>query len=289
MILVLDLNPAIDRYAETDDIFYEEPVRLGEIIDRAGGKGVNVSRVLKQQGIAHTLFTLGASDPQQKFSLLLEQENLPAEVFPVRKEIRLNHTIRIRSNGRLLKLNAPGPGLDKNEAQGLLRILKEKTDEAQWILVSGSTAPGISIVDLAGVLAAASRRLPLLLDTQPDLTLAVMAQGSLHSLLPNRPEAASLAGCALDTPEALELWMTAIHPGVRYPIVTDGAKGAWYLDETGRLAHARPPRIESGLTVGAGDAFAAGWLAAMYRGSSVQDSLELALLLGAEACTRQGS
>jgi ribokinase len=109
--------------------------------------------------------------------------------------------------------------------------------------------------------------------------------GGVDLLLPNRDEAAVLTG--EDDPEAAARALVA-RTGVREVVVTLGAGGALWTDGTAVVrvaAHA----AEVVDTTGAGDAFAAGWLAARRGGADARVALEAACAAGARAVTGQGA
>ena len=104
-------------------------------------------------------------------------------------------------------------------------------------------------------------------------------------LLPNAQEAAALTG--LGDPEAAARALTAHADEV---VVTLGAAGALWTD--GAALHRVPAAAPEGLvldTTGAGDAFAAGWIAARRRGAGPEAALTSAVALAARALTGPGA
>ncbi len=289
MILVLGLNPAIDRYAETDSFYFEEPIRLDSIEDQAGGKGTNVSRELKRLNTPHILLTLAGPSPRDPFDQLLQQEDLPVRVLPLSASPRLNQTIRFRDTGSILKLNTPGPTLEHNQWLALKEQLRTLGRDTEWLMLSGSIAPGIPPEELVRELENLPSTCRIVADTTPGMVRLLLEKGKLYSLLPNRSEAEELAGQKLDTADAMRHFLIKLKRHVEIPLVTDGAQGVWYLDESDDIQRLGAPVVRVVSSVGAGDAFAAGWLTGLSRGWTMQQCLELALRLGSEACTRKGN
>jgi sugar/nucleoside kinase (ribokinase family) len=105
-------------------------------------------------------------------------------------------------------------------------------------------------------------------------------------LLPNLDEARVLTG--LDEPEAAARALAAA-AGAREVVVTLGAGGALWTDGE-QVVRADAPAVETiADTTGAGDAFAAGWLAARRGGAGPQAALAAACGLGARAVARPGA
>jgi ribokinase len=106
-------------------------------------------------------------------------------------------------------------------------------------------------------------------------------------LLPNLDEARALTG--EDAPEAAARALVAGAAGAREVVVTLGAGGALWTDGTA-VARAAAPEVARVVdTTGAGDAFAAGWLAARRGGADPQAALAAACALGAQAVQRAGA
>jgi sugar/nucleoside kinase (ribokinase family) len=103
-------------------------------------------------------------------------------------------------------------------------------------------------------------------------------------LLPNRDEATALTG--EDDPERAARTLVE-RAGVREVVVTLGADGALWTDGATVLRAPAPP-AEVVDTTGAGDAFAAGWLAARHAGADARTALESACVTGARAVAGVG-
>jgi ribokinase len=106
--------------------------------------------------------------------------------------------------------------------------------------------------------------------------------GQVDLLLPNLDEARVLTG--LEDPEAAARALTA-----REVVVTLGPDGALWTDGTELVRVSAPNGGAVVDTTGAGDAFAAGWLAARARGDAPAAALTAACALGARAVSRAGA
>jgi ribokinase len=110
--------------------------------------------------------------------------------------------------------------------------------------------------------------------------------GGVDVLLPNLDEARVLTG--EDEPEAAARGLV-VRAGAREVIVTLGASGALWTDGHA-VVRAAASEVEHVVdTTGAGDAFAAGWLAARRAGADPQTALSAACALGSRAVSRAGA
>jgi sugar/nucleoside kinase (ribokinase family) len=110
--------------------------------------------------------------------------------------------------------------------------------------------------------------------------------GGADVLLPNLDEARVLTGA--DEPEAAARALV-VRAGAREVIVTLGASGALWTDGRDVLRVAAPDATRVVDTTGAGDAFAAGWLAARRSGLEPPAALSAACALGSRAVARAGA
>src|SRR3712207_673224 len=155
MISTLTPNPGLDLTYELSDGLARGAVRRAAAVSvEAGGKGINVSRNLVNNGVpSRAVVPVGGASGEQFLSLLGELE-IELERVPVAGEVRIN-TALAESSGALTKINAAGPTLSE---EGVDRLLAETATAAQgasWLAVCGSLSPGAPEDLYARVVAAA--------------------------------------------------------------------------------------------------------------------------------------
>jgi 1-phosphofructokinase len=142
MIVTVTPNPSLDRTLEVEELRRGEVVRAHADRSDAGGKGVNVSRALVANGHAsRAVLPLGGADGELLAALLTEL-GIEVAAVPIADEIRSNVTV-VEPDGTVTKLNAPGPRLSDEEVEALLRRSVQAADGAEWVVASGSLAPGM--------------------------------------------------------------------------------------------------------------------------------------------------
>ncbi|TQJ31887.1 1-phosphofructokinase [Microbacterium sp. SLBN-146] len=295
MIITLTANPSLDR-----TIVLEDALRPGEVQsasegrEDAGGKGINVARVIAAAGAdARAILPLADDDP---FASALRAAGLRSEAVPIAGRARSNLTITDPA-GTTTKLNLPGAELSREERSAIVRTVVEATAEARWLVLAGSLPPGAGdgfYVDvISAVRAAHGDRAPLVaVDTSGPALTAVVNDAAPDLIKPNDEELAELAGVAISDgdlahavlPVARELVPTK----VRAALVTLGAAGAVLVTSAGAWS-GRPPRIRVVSTVGAGDSSLAGYLLAEAAGGTPEDCLRSAIRYGAAAASLQGT
>lgn len=262
MIVTLTANPSVDRTLELDRLEVGEVNRAAATHLHAGGKGINVSRVLVGAGVP-TLAVLpaGGSDGDLLVRLLGEQ-GVAAAAVPVRGETRSNITL-VESSGATTKVNAPGPELGADEVDALLDAVRVRLVGARMVVAAGSLPAGTDEVFLDRLAdLAADAGVPLALDTSGAPLAHAVRHGRLAIVKPNDEELGELVGRELVTVgDVLDAAREVIALGTRTVLVSLGAHGALLVDAERSWWAGGDPLVPAS-TVGAGDATLAGYLVA---------------------------
>ncbi len=296
MIVTLTANPSLDR-----TITLEGALRPGEVQsaasarEDAGGKGINVARVIAAAGVdGVAVLPLAADDP---FDGALRASGVSARRVPIHGHVRANVTIT-DPTGVTTKLNLPGARLDKADRAAVIDAVVAEAAGARWLVLAGSLPPGAGTdfyVDVVqAVRAAHGAKAPLIaVDTSGRALEEVVAHAAPDLIKPNDEELAELAGAELDSggdlaEEMLRVARTLVPSRTRAALVTLGPHGAVLITAEGAW-HAAPPRIQVASTVGAGDSSLAGYLLAEVEGASPEDRLRRSVRYGAAAASLPGT
>jgi 1-phosphofructokinase len=295
MIVTLTANPSLDR-----TIVLEGALRPGEVQsasegrEDAGGKGINVARVIAAAGVdTRAILPLAADDP---FASALRATALPTVAVPIAGRTRSNLTITDPA-GTTTKLNLPGAELSREERAAIISAVIAATGDARWLVLAGSLPPGAGdgfYVDvIRAVREAHGVRAPLVaVDTSGPALAAVVDDAAPDLIKPNDDELAELAGVAISGGDlahaVLAVAQKLVPARVRAALVTLGADGAVLVTSDGAWS-GRPPRIRVVSTVGAGDSSLAGYLLAEAAGGTPEDCLRSAIRYGAAAASLQGT
>jgi 1-phosphofructokinase len=285
MIVTLTLNPSLDRTIEVDRLTRGAVIRAGGAHLDPGGKGVNVSRALLANGVPSLAVLPCGGDEGQHLVRLLELEGVDVLSVPTSGPTRSNVTLA-EPDGTVTKINEPGAPMPPEDLERVAETVLKAAGSADWVVVCGSLPPGVPVdvyATLAGRFAAAGIRVAV--DTSGPALLAAIAAGAVL-VKPNREELAEAVGRPLgslgdvvDACRELRSW------GAGTVLASLGADGAVLVDDEGVIV-GESRLIEPRSTVGAGDSFLAGFLAA---GASGADALAEALAWGAAAAALPGS
>jgi 1-phosphofructokinase len=285
VILTLTANPSIDRTLTVERVERGRVIRTGAAQVDAGGKGVNVSRVLVRNGFP-TLAVLPSGGAEgAQLEALLAGENVGLLAVRVCGSVRANVSL-VEPDGTVTKLNEPGPTLSEEEQEALLATTLAASRPGGWVAVCGSLPPGVRPEFYARLIVRLRQRgAKVALDTS-DASLELGLPAGPDLVKPNRDELAAVTGRSLHTfGDVIEAAQLVHDKGAEVVLVSLGADGAVLVDETG-ATHGEAPVAAPRSAVGAGDALLAGFLSSGGRGVR---ALHRALSWGAAATALPGS
>lgn len=279
-ILTLTLNPALDLTVRLATLEPGAVNRSETMLTHAAGKGVNVAQVLADLGHQVTVGGFLGEDNPQAFEALIARRGFADAFIRVPGETRSNIKIA-EHDGRITDINAPGPFVDEQAQQELLKWVTMIGPEFDAVVVAGSLPRGVSPQWFQGLLEQLkSLGLKVALDTSGEALRAGLKVGP-WLVKPNTEELAEALGNATDA-------VSQLHPlGVEHVVVSDGAAGvSWF--SPGRSLHATPPKVSVASTVGAGDSLLAGMLHGLLSGDTPEHTLRRATAIAAMAVTQIG-
>lgn len=280
-VVTVALNPALDvTYRLGAPLVVGATNRVLEILERPGGKALNVARVLAALGVPATVVAPLGGDTGRRFAALAEAFGINGAWTAVTGETRRTVVAWYVGGSTATSLNEPGPTVSVADWDRL-RTAVVAALPAPALVVSGSVAPGIPDDAIAELVAVADRHdTPTFVDTPVGLAAAVAAGATL--VKPNRSELADAVGAIGDGAE--ELATAALRLGAGGPTVvaaSDGEHGLVVVaDGEGWLARAP---VVAGNATGAGDATLAGLLAGFLAGHPWPEAARLGAACGAAA------
>lgn len=274
MILTITLNPALDVTYDVDGLVPHASHRVRTVRERAGGKGINVSRVLHQLGHATTACGLLGRATGGLVRDQLTAAGIPTAFTPIAGTTR--RTVAIADPEDATIFNEPGPVVTDAEWAAFTNDLVPLAAEATCIVMSGSL-PADSDPDTYAALCTLLRPIPCLVDTSgPALVAAARAGADL--LKPNAAELAETTG--LQDPRAGAQRLRDLGAGA--VVVTRGADGMLAVTPDGTWSARLGERI-AGNPTGAGDAATAALAAGLATGTGWPQRLREAVAWSAAA------
>jgi 1-phosphofructokinase/tagatose 6-phosphate kinase len=292
VIITVTLNAAIDKTLSVPNFRLGRRHRTVEQTTMAGGKGVNIARTLKtlDQPVIATGFAGGPTGTRIVESLT--DESILNDFVRIREESRTNTAVLDPTSGEQTEINERGPAVSAKEVQLFREKLVYLARGASMIVFAGSLPRGVEPETYAHLIREVRKLgVTTVVDTDGEpLRHAVRAEPTVIS--PNVNEAEELVGHEFNDDEDLLIAVREMGGlGAREAIMTtgDGCLACVQGEAGPELMRARIEPREPVATIGSGDAFLAGFVAARYQGRSAADSLRFGVACGADSTQRMGA
>lgn len=280
MILTVTLNPSVDISYKVEQFNLDTVNRVGDVSKTAGGKGLNVTRVLRQLGeeTAATGFlggSLGDFIHQQVHALDVQDHfvNVAGET---------RNCIAIIHEGQQTEILEGGPEITEHEAKLFVEQFSTSIEAAHYVAISGSQPKGLASDFYVGLVEVAQRNdVPVLLDTSgKSLELVLKSAHKPFLIKPNQEELSALFEEEVDNEaQIVKVLQNSMFEGITWIVVTLGADGALIKQENA-IYRVRIPKVEAINPVGSGDSVIAGFAAGLSRQLTGEDLMKFGLSMG---------
>ncbi len=280
MILTVTLNPAVDKTYTTGTLMLGQVNRMRTVHNIAGGKGINVAKILRQYG--YQVMTAGflGGYTGQFIENCMQELQAQCCFTKVAGETRSSINI-IAEDGYVTEILEPGPVVSAQELEHFLADYRKAVNECKLVVMSGSVAKGIP-ADIYGQLIAIAKEAgkKCVLDTSGEALLHGI-EAAPYMIKPNQKELEYLVGHKLkDIGEVAAAAKELREKGISHVLVSMGKKGLLSVSENGVL-WAKSPAVKAVNTVGCGDSVVASYAMSLLKGEDAHTALKWAAAISA--------
>lgn len=278
MIYTVTFNPSLD-YTVTVNNFQQGMVNR-TMTERifAGGKGINVSLVLKNLGFDSTALGFLAGFTGNEIERQLETEGVTTDFIHIPQGTsRINMKIKSEVES---EINGMGPEIREQD----IRKLYEKLDvlkDGDVLVLAGSIPAGMPETMYSDIMNhLKERKLKFVIDATKDLLMNVLP---FHPFVikPNNHELGEIFGVEIqDKKQAVEYAKKLQERGAANVLVSMAGEGAIFAGEDGSFFESEAPQGEVVNSVGAGDSMVAGFLAGYLGTGDYREAFKLAVCTG---------
>lgn len=289
MIITVTLNPAMDKTMILDGIEIGEVNRADSVRNDVGGKGINVSKVLKAFGTDSMATGFLGGILEDLFHKELKKLEIEDRFISVEGNTRTNIKLVDRKNNTNTDINEPGPLISSSELEQFLRVFNDAVHEGDLVVLSGGIPQNIPS-DIYGTLTrkAKEKGAKVVVDADGE-ALSHALKESPYMIKPNEKELAAFLGKeVLSEQEIIEEAKAFVKKGIHKVLVSRGEKGSVFVTEN-TVHIGRGIKVEVKSTVGAGDSMVAALVYAEVRKLDEYETLVIAQAIGAAAVTTEGT
>lgn len=289
MIITVTMNPAVDKTVEVETLQCGELNRLGNIINDAGGKGINVSKTIKALGGSSLATGFIGGSSGMSIENVLNKMQIKCDFVHIDAQTRTNMKV-VEKSGRVTELNEPGPQITQSDMQKLIDKLESYAKEDTLFIFAGSVPNSVdkNIYKLL-IEKVKAKDSKVFLDADGELfTQALEAKPNI--IKPNRFELETLYKMEnkASENELIDMGKKLLNSGIDLVAISLGKEGALFLNKD-KVVKCDALKVEAHSTVGAGDAMVAALAYSINNNMNFEDCIKLAMATSAGAVTTKGT
>ncbi len=286
MIYTVTFNPSVDYVMNLSELMPGTVNRSESEYASFGGKGLNVSFVLKQLGHPSTALGFTAGFTGEAIERAVKKAEIQSDFVRLSEGLsRINVKIKGKEE---TDLNGSGPDIPKEALETLFGKLRRLTD-GDMLVLAGSIPPTLPQDIYETILRSVSdRKIVCVVDATKALLSGVLPYRPFL-VKPNHHELGELFEKTLTSREEIAFYAQKVREmGAQNVLVSMAADGALLADENGSLHYMQAPDGKTVNSVGAGDSMVAGFLAGWSETGSYAHALALGTAAGSATAFSKG-
>ncbi|MDD3927032.1 MAG: 1-phosphofructokinase [bacterium] len=290
MILTVTLNPALDKTLVIGSLKVHDTNRVRALDVDPGGKGINVSRLLKELGSPTMASGFIGGDAGRYIESCLHRRAIRTEFVEIKGVTRTNvAVVEEEVEAPPTTFNEAGPDISAAELDELERRLDPLMREAAMVAIGGSLPPGVPDDIYARIIRLAVDCEAMTVLDAEGVPFNLGLEAGPTMIKPNLREAERMVGRSLkDDRDVLAAAGELQRRGVEIVIVSMGAQGAIAVTPDGAWKSV-PPEVEAYSTIGSGDSMIAGILHGLMCGETFDGALAWGSAAGAATAATPGT
>ena len=286
MIYTVTFNPALDYVVKVDDFQTGIVNRVYQESIFFGGKGINVSVVLKELGYDSVALGFTAGFIGEAIEKGVEAQGISSDFIHLKEGMsRIN--VKMKSQNET-EINGQGPNITKEAIDALFAKLDSLKEEDVLILAGSipSTLPEDIYEQIMARLC--DKGIRIVVDATKDLLLNVL---KYHPFLikPNNHELGEMFGVTLKSEKEIVFYAKELQKkGARNVLISMAGDGAILVTEEGSVHQMGVPKGSVINSVGAGDSMVAGFMAGYLNTKDYEQALKLGTASGSATAFSEG-
>ncbi len=287
MIYTVTLSPFLDRIIDVEELIYDDANIIEEEKRRAGGRGVDVSRVIKELGgQSIALGFIGGYNGLELEGRLIN-EGVICDFTRINSEMRTNNIVYQRKKKLQTLLSTHEPEVDSLEITSFFNKIKE-IPRHSYVVISGNMPKGVNENFYAQMIITLKEKgAKVILDTDGEALRRGVDAGP-YLIKPNIHEFGRLVANNVSSVEEIINYAKPYQNIVEYIVVSMGAMGVVGINRN-EYYSVVPPKIKVRSSVGAGDSLVAGMVYAMSEGKIFEDAIAMGVACGTASALNSGN
>ena len=278
MIYTVTLNPSLDYVVEMDEMKPGATNRSKSEHMLPGGKGINVSIVLKNLGVPSVALGFIAGFTGDEIAKNVSDLGCKTDFIRLGKGMsRIN--VKLKADDET-EINCVGPSISEEEVQKLYMQL-DNLQEGDVLVLAGSIPSSVSDSIYQDIMTRLTEKnVMVIVDATKDLLCNVLEKRPFL-IKPNNHELGEIFGVELKTNEEIISYGKILQErGARNVLISMAGDGAIFLGEDGNVYESEAPKGKVINSVGAGDSMVAGFLAGYLDKKDYKHAFKMGIAAG---------
>lgn len=278
MIYTVTLNPSIDYVIKVDKLTTGNINRVNEEHVYPGGKGINVTRILKSLDNDNIALGFVSGFTGDYIINSLQELNLKSDFIKVKEGFtRIN--VKVKSEEET-EINGQGPKISEEELNQFYKVI-DKLVDGDILILSGSIPSCLDERLYESIMKKVEDRdIKVIVDATKNLLLNVLKYKPFL-IKPNNHELAEMFNVELNSTEDVVFYARKLKEmGAQNVLISMGKDGALLVTEKDEVFASSVAKGEVVNSVGAGDSMVAGFIAGYLKSNSYEEALRLGAASG---------
>ena len=286
MINTITLNPSLDYIVKVEDFKVGNVNRTSKEDIYPGGKGINVSIVLKNLGVKNRALGFTAGFTGEEIEKLVANHGVDNEFIRLEKGMsRINVKLKSKEES---EINGMGPDISKNDIEKLYEKL-EALKAGDFVVLAGSI-PNTLPDDIYETIMKdfKDKEINFVVDATKDLLLNVLKYKPFL-IKPNHHELGEMFNVKLNSKDEIITYAKKLQEiGARNVIISMAGDGAILIEENGEITISDTPKGTLVNSVGAGDSMVGGFLAGIAENKNIKEAFKIGVATGSASAFSEG-
>lgn len=278
MINTITLNPSLDYVVKVDNFKADALNRINSEQIYAGGKGINVSIVLKNLGVDNTALGYVAGFTGDEILRQIKDHNVDCDFVKLESGMsRIN--VKLKSDGET-EINGAGPDISEKDLESLYEKIN-KLGKGDFLILSGSIPKSVPDDIYERIMKSLlDKEVEFIVDATKDLLLKVLKYRPFL-IKPNHHELAEMFNVELKNDEDIIAYGKKLQEmGAQNVLISMAGDGAILLPENGEPIKREVPKGILKNSVGAGDSMVAGFLCGYLKNKDLGEAFKMGIATG---------
>lgn len=278
MINTITLNPSLDYVVKVDNFKADALNRSNDEKIYAGGKGINVSIVLKNLGVDNTALGYVAGFTGDEILRQIKDHNVNCDFVKLQNGMsRIN--VKLKSDDET-EINGSGPDITEKDLESLYEKVN-KLGKGDFLILSGSIPKSVPDDIYERIMKSLlDKEVEFIVDATKDLLLKVLKYRPFL-IKPNHHELAEMFNVKLNSDGDIITYGKKLQEmGAKNVLISMAGDGAILLPENGEPIKRAVPKGTLKNSVGAGDSMVAGFLCGYLKNKDIDEAFKMGIATG---------